>query len=108
MAVAAGVRVQDTENDDIGCYTFMGYKPRARELLPFGYGDEYPAFHTYRGGLDRCVIDLMRPLFNKGVRPEALSSLMLEMHTKAAVLPVGGLLGLYSGPKGQEKGLLRR
>jgi hypothetical protein len=28
------------------------------------------------------VIDIMRPLFDKGLRPEALSALMVELHTK--------------------------
>ena len=63
-------------------YTFMGYDPRSRIYLPHGYGDEYPAFHTYKGALDLLIIDLMRPLFNKGVRPSALSDILLELHAK--------------------------
>jgi hypothetical protein len=53
-------------------YTFMGYDPHSRVHLPQGYGDEYPAFHTYKVALDLLIIDLMRPLFNKGVCPAAL------------------------------------
>jgi hypothetical protein len=53
-------------------YTFMGYDPRSCVHLPHSYGDEYPAFHTYKGALDLLIIDLMRPLFNKGVCPAAL------------------------------------
>ena len=60
----------------------MGYDARARETLPFGYGDEFPAYLSHRAALDMQLIDLMRPLFNKGVRPEAFSDLLLEMHTK--------------------------
>jgi hypothetical protein len=63
-------------------YTFMGYDPRSRIHLPFGYGDEYPAFHTFKGAIDLSIIDLMRPLFNKGVRPAALSDILLELHAK--------------------------
>ena len=63
-------------------YTFMGYDSRSRIHLPYGYGDEYPAFHTDKGAVDLLIIDLMRPLFNKGVRPAALSDILLELHAK--------------------------
>jgi hypothetical protein len=63
-------------------YTFMGYDSRSQIHLPYGYGDEYPAFHTVKGAVDLLIIDLMRPLFNKGVRPAALSDILLELHAK--------------------------
>jgi hypothetical protein len=63
-------------------YTFMGYDPRSQIYLPYGYGDVYPAFHTQRGAIDLLIIDLMRPLFNKGVRPAALPDILLELHAK--------------------------
>eukprot|EP00978_Attheya_sp_CCMP212_P037953 scaffold183316_cov56-Attheya_sp.AAC.3 len=53
------------------------------EQLPFGYGNEFPAFLTWRGGIDLGIIDLMRPLHDKGVRSEALSDILLELHSKA-------------------------
>ena len=64
----------------------MGYDVRSRELLPFGYGDSFPAFLTKRGGLDRDIIDLMQPLHDKGLRSGALSKIILEMHTKTHAL----------------------
>lgn len=78
----AGLSVEastDTESQ----YTFMGWDARSRARLPFGYGEEFPAFLTHRGGIDTEVIDLMRPLYDKGLRPEALSATILELHTKA-------------------------
>ncbi len=63
-------------------YTFMGYDPCSHVHLPHGYGDEYPAFHKYKGALDLLIIDLMKPLFNKGVHPVALSDILLELHAK--------------------------
>ena len=48
-------------------YTFMGHDQGSTPYLPHGYGDEFPAWLTYRGGLDYSVIDLMRPLLDKGV-----------------------------------------
>jgi len=60
----------------------MGYNSRSRIHLPYGYGDEYPAFHTVKSAVDLLIINLMRPLFNKGVRPAALSDILLELHAK--------------------------
>ena len=58
-------------------YTFMGYDLRPRQLLPQGYGSEFPAFCTYIAAVDNEIIDLVCPLFNKSVRPEAMSSVLL-------------------------------
>ncbi|KAL1495589.1 hypothetical protein AB1Y20_016950 [Prymnesium parvum] len=33
-------------------------------------------------GLDRLLLDLMRPLFNSGVRPETFARLLVELHSK--------------------------
>jgi len=49
-------------------YTYMGLDQRSVPHLPFGFGALFPAFPTYRSGLDFTVIDLMRPLFDKEVR----------------------------------------
>ena len=62
--------------------TFMGWNPISAGLLPHGCGDKFPAFLTWRGAVDLDVIDLMRPLFDKGLRPEALSDVLLEMHSE--------------------------
>ena len=48
-------------------YTFMGWHPQAVMRLPHGYGDKFPAFLTWRGGIDYKLIDFMRPLFDKGL-----------------------------------------
>jgi hypothetical protein len=65
VAEATGLGVEDTIIKPQ--YTCMGYDPRSHVHLPHSYGDEYPAFHTYKGARDLLIIDLMRPLFNKGV-----------------------------------------
>ena len=85
-AEAAGLDVQEEEERDAANppqYTFMGYDARSRARLPHGYGEDFPAFLTHRGGVDTQCVDLMRPLFDKGLRPEALSATLLELHTKA-------------------------
>ena len=50
----------EDECEDNSQYTFMGWDGRSRARLPFGYGDEFPAFLTYRAGVDVDIIDLMR------------------------------------------------
>ena len=60
----------------------MGWNKISIATLPFGFGTEFPAYLTWRSGVDLTIIDLMRSLFDKGVRPESFSNLLLEMHTK--------------------------
>ena len=62
--------------------TFMGWNATSNSLLPYGKGDEFPAFLTWRAAVDKGLIDLMRPLFDFGVRPEQFSKIILEMHAK--------------------------
>ena len=81
-AEAAGLQVEEGGEEQVSQYTFMGYDLRSRQRLPFGYGEEFPAFLTRRGGVDLEIIDLMRPLCDKGLRPEAISSTLLELHAK--------------------------
>ena len=71
----------DIEEDDAS-YTFMGWDKRILPLFPYGRGDQFPAVLTWRAGVDKKVIALMRPLFDAGVRPERLSIILLEMHSK--------------------------
>ncbi|KAL3930175.1 MAG: hypothetical protein SGPRY_001652 [Prymnesium sp.] len=50
--------------------------------LPHGRGSEFPAVLRRKGGLDRFVLDMMRPLADQRLRIKAFSKLLLEMHTK--------------------------
>jgi hypothetical protein len=63
-------------------YTFMGWDAESLPLTALGAGDEFPAILTWRAGIDKELLDLMRPLFDKGVRPEAFSDTILELHAK--------------------------
>ena len=51
-------------------------------LFPDGRGDEFPAFLTWKAGVDKELIDLMRPLFDSGIWPQKTSELLLELHSK--------------------------
>lgn len=61
------------DDDEAPYYTFMAWHQASRPLLPFGYGDEFPAFLTHRSGLALAVLDLQRPLFDAGVRLNSLT-----------------------------------
>jgi len=64
-------------------YTFMAHDARSLQLLPHGYGNDFPAVLTWRAGVDKSIVDLLRPLSDKGVRHAAISDILLELHTKA-------------------------
>jgi hypothetical protein len=36
----------------------------------------------HKAAVDNDVFDLIRPLVNKGIRPESISKLLLELHSK--------------------------
>ena len=103
-AEAAGVQLVSSATNTPP-YTFMGYNPKSVAMLrcadpahspytpaplsprrssnSFGRGTRhFPAHLTRNAGLDKDVVDLMRPLFNAGLRPERFARTLLEMHTK--------------------------
>ena len=63
-------------------YTFMASNSESLPLLPYGRGDLFPAFLTSRAGVDKSLIDLMRPLFNAGVKPSRFAAILKELHAK--------------------------
>jgi len=103
--------VEDDLDDEAAAkvrpYTFMSYNAMSVALLEDGLGEYFPAYLSHRSGCDKCVIDLMRPLFDKGVsqrvalllapdlphtgvscllplqlRPESYSNVLVELHSK--------------------------
>ena len=83
QAEAMGVEVEIKMKRSKIQYTFMGWDRRILPLFANGVGAEFPAFLTKRAGLDLSVIDWMIPLFDKGVKGQALEEMLLEFHTKA-------------------------
>ena len=63
-------------------YTFMGWNPESLPPMAFGCGDEFPAVLSWKAGLDKTLVDMMRSQFVKGVRPETFSDNILEWHAK--------------------------
>ena len=67
---------------DAAAYTFMGWDPKSSVKLTHGRGSAFPAFLTARGGVSNTIVDMMRPLFNAGVKPETFSRMVLELQAK--------------------------
>lgn len=72
----------DVEIDKGFQYTFKPWNEHSLPLLPRSLSEEFPAFLTRKSGVDKSIIDMMRPLINHGIRPDAISSLLLELHSK--------------------------
>ena len=68
-AAHAGLRVV-SDYPTVVPHTFMGWDPKSVQRLPNGHGELFLAFLTWRDALDKRVIDLIRPLFAAGLRPE--------------------------------------
>ena len=64
-------------------YTFMGWDNRILPFFPSRRGElHFPAVLTWKAGLDKLLVDMMRPLLDGGVRPDRLSRIILELHSK--------------------------
>jgi hypothetical protein len=74
--------VPPNEQQNTPQYSFMAWNTDVLPIYPDGKGDEFPAFLTWRSGVDMVLIDLMRPLSDKGLRPEVMADTLLELHSK--------------------------
>jgi hypothetical protein len=43
--------------------------------------DVVQSFLTWRAGVDKSVIAMMRPLFDKGFKPESFANMLMELHS---------------------------
>ena len=62
-------------------YTFMGYHEEVLRRLPDDLKYKFPAFLTHRTGLHMNIVRSLRPLLDKGLRPEGVSEWLLELHS---------------------------
>lgn len=60
----------------------MGWDKQILPLFKYGKGAQFPAFLTWKAGVDYSLVNYMRSLFVKGVRPNALADILLENHAK--------------------------
>ena len=80
-AAANNIEIGEVRDNEVQ-YTFMGWNDKSLPLFPCGIGNKFPAVLTWKAGLDKKVVDMMRPLYDGGYRPERLSALLLEMHSR--------------------------
>ena len=81
-AEAIGMECEITTKRTRIPYTFMAWDRRVLPLYPDGRGEEFPAFFTKRAGVDKSLIDWMVPLFDRGVKGNALADILLQFHSK--------------------------
>lgn len=72
----------DIEVDEDASYTFMGWDERILPLFRYGRGNRFPAYLTWRAGVDKKVVNMMRSMYDAGVRPGRLSTMMVEWHSQ--------------------------
>ena len=63
-------------------YTFMGWNQSSLPLLPNNKGSKFPAFLTWRAGVDKKVITKLKQDVNSGKAFERISKDLLEYHTE--------------------------
>ena len=63
-------------------FTFRGYNDLSVKRLPRQLGLQFPAVFTHMLAIDKSLIDLMRPLFDGGIRPRRFRNMILELHQK--------------------------
>jgi hypothetical protein len=61
-------------------YTFSSYDPYVLATLPRFISSKFPACFSSRSGLDGEVVNSMRSLFDKGISPKQMESLIWENH----------------------------
>ena len=81
-AVAASSGVQVIVGEIQLKYTFMAWNPACMPLYPFGRGDLFPVFMTWKAAISRSLIDWMRPLYDCGVKPHRFAKIVKERHIK--------------------------
>ena len=66
-----------------GCTkTFTGYNALSTERLPRCIALHFPAFLTHKLGMDKGIIDLMRPALDSGMKMNAFRNMIAELHEK--------------------------
>ena len=60
--------------------TFMGWDSKSLPHMAYGRGERFPAFVSHRSGVDKGLLNLLRAVMNRGVRPETFSDIIRELH----------------------------
>jgi hypothetical protein len=61
--------------------TFMGWDSESLPHMAYGRGERFPAILSHRSGVDKGLLNLLRAVINRGVRPETFSDIITELHS---------------------------
>jgi hypothetical protein len=78
----ASVAILEPEKKKKPSQTFMGWDLDSLPLINFGRGRQFPAYLTHKSGIDKTLLDLLRALIPRGIRPETFSDIVTEMNAK--------------------------
>ena len=81
-AVAADAGVEVTVGQVQLKYTFMAWNHTCMPLYPFGRGDLFPVFLTWKAAISCELIDWLRPLSMSGIKPARFAKIIKELHIK--------------------------
>jgi len=65
----------------VGNQTFGGYDRTTLTLFPHAKGERFPAVLSHKGGISKELLRWTTMLFDAGVRPHRLSTILLAQHT---------------------------
>jgi hypothetical protein len=60
--------------------TFMVWDSNSLPLISFGHGPPFPAYLTFKSGIDKSLLDLLCALTSRGIQPETFSEILTKMH----------------------------
>ncbi len=61
--------------------TFMGWDSDSLAHMAYGRGERFPAVLSRQSAVDKDVLNLLRAVMNRGVRPETFSDILKELHS---------------------------
>ena len=82
-------------------HNFYASHSSCLKMMPDHISNEFPAILSHKAGIDKVLHNLLRPLLDKSFQFEALSKMLLELHSKKYFLSYIGHLSKY------EKSVLR-
>ena len=58
----------------------MACNPKCMPLYPFGRGDLFPVFLTWKAAISHMLIDWLCPLLISGIKPARFAKIIKELH----------------------------
>jgi hypothetical protein len=82
---ACNACIEDAKSVDVKSekpsQTFMGWDSDSLAHMAYGRGERFPAILSRKSAVDKDVLNLLRAVMNRGVRPETFSDILKELHS---------------------------